>query len=253
VFSGAPPTVSFSITGGRLVVDGLVQFDGNFSFEHRNDDLMLANGPIATPLNDVGYTLISGVDLSGFVGINGPWVDAVATPNAFGLSLSDVDFTLLLLSHDGVDYTALKANGDSAGFVGTSAFVVEVSAFNVELNLTSDDANPGRVLDFNDGTDDSVAGIAVVPLLVGATSLDSEGEDGALRRVAGSAAIDVFGALVAVGAVEIQLGTLTIDDGGIVPFSADALSLSVNSASLFVGVGPVNANKDEIPPRRQRA
>ena len=105
---------------------------------------MLADGTTPTLLSQVDYTLISGTGLAGFFGVNGPFVDEATTPDAIGLSISGIDFALLLLSHDDVDYTAFTTSGGSASFVGVPDFTLEASSINVTFNSTSDPPIPTR-------------------------------------------------------------------------------------------------------------
>jgi hypothetical protein len=178
--------------------------------------------------------LLGASGVNAFVG-NGP----SGAPNALGLDLVGINFSLLLFTDsaglDDVTYTALKTSGGTASLVGSGDLVLELSAFGVQLNQTSDIANPGRVLDFQNGPSDSVAGIPVTP--AAGPVLDFEGEQGALKRVNGTAALNAFGALVAVGTIDLRFGNLTVDDGVITPFSANVLSVSVSGASLFMGTG----------------
>ena len=92
---------------------------------------------------------------------NGPPLD----PLAVGLTLKDVDFSLVLFT-DGAKsgnpdvYTALKTSGGTASVVGIPGLRLDAWSFDVQLNQTSDAAHPSRVLDFNDGATDHVAGIS---------------------------------------------------------------------------------------------
>src|SRR6185436_16930706 len=128
LFGGSAPPVTFEVTG-ELSVGDAIQLGGVFGFEHRTgESLMLADGSTAIPLGNVAYTLISGTDLSGFFGVNGPFVDEQTTPDAVGLSISGLEFSLLLLSDGGFDYTAFETSGGSASFVGVPDLTLGASS-----------------------------------------------------------------------------------------------------------------------------
>ena len=229
MLGGSAPSVTFEVTGELDVADA-IQLDGVFGFERRTgESLMLADG---SPLNNVDYTLISGAGLSGFFGVNGPFVDEATTPDAMGLSIGGIDFALLLLEHGGIDYTAFTTSGGSATLVGVPGLTLGASSISVAFNSTSDAANPDKVLDFDAAG--SVAGIEVVPNI--GPALDLEGENGAVLAVSGDIALDGFGFVVLAGTFEMAKQTgVAIDDGSL-SFNADVLSLAL-TASGFVGSG----------------
>jgi len=204
---------------------------GNFSFTPTTGNLKRSDNLDFTGVN---YLLLGGSGINAFVG-NGP----ATAPGALGLNLVGIDVSLLLFTDTSgatdVAYTALRTSGGTAALAGSSDLILELTSFQVQLNRTSDAANPGRVLDFRDGASDSVAGIPVTP---GAgPTLDFEGEQGALQQVSGTAALNAFGALVAVGTLDLRFASLTVDDGAITPFTANALSVSLTDASIFMGTG----------------
>ena len=101
MLGGSVPSVNLEVTGNLNLADA-IYIEGTFGFERRTgESLMLANGTTSTALTNIDYTLISGEDVTGFFG-NGPYVSAVDTPNAVGLFITDVDFSLLLLTNGGV-------------------------------------------------------------------------------------------------------------------------------------------------------
>ncbi|MEJ2310307.1 MAG: hypothetical protein P8Z78_13455 [Gammaproteobacteria bacterium] len=178
---------------------------GDFDFVSvKSADLILNDG---TDFTNIDYKLLSGVGVDAFVG-NGPATE----PGATGLSLTDIDFSLLLFTDEATStsYTALKTSGGSASLVGFPDLTLGAWSVNVEINQTSDSLNPDKVLDFNDGSADSIAGIPVTPAT--GPVIDFEGENGSLLNVSGSAVIDAFGVLIAKGSFSISLGQV-VEDG----------------------------------------
>ncbi|HTD68443.1 MAG TPA: LEPR-XLL domain-containing protein, partial [Candidatus Limnocylindria bacterium] len=230
--------------------------EGDFAFQDVAGDLRLADStPGGTLFDDVTYKVLAfggTPGASAFVGNNGP----ASNPAAFGLSITNVNFTLLMFTDakgtpdntgDDVKYTALKASGESAGFVGSSDINVGVYNFAVELNKTNNPALNAPVLDFK--ATGSVAGSAVDPAsfsapvtpVVGAPALDFEGEAGALIHVAGNLVLNAFGYFVAKGGFDLALGTIVTGDAGTGPgvtlANADVLSLTLTSIDLWAGDG----------------
>src|SRR5262249_1428579 len=129
-----------------------------------------------------------------------------SAPDPYGLQMTDVDFTLLLFTDQatGTTYSALKTSGGTASLVGDSELELSAYNFSVNLNVTSDVANPGKVLDF------SAAGGGVVTSVSG-PALDFDGADGSLQDVTGSAVLNVPNALAAKGEFKIVLGQVVAD------------------------------------------
>src|SRR5207244_674308 len=99
-----------------------------------------------TAYSNVDYRVLSGAGVDAFVG-NGPPSD----PSAVGLTLKDVDFSLVQFTDGATSYTALKTSGGTASVEGISDVQLDAWSFHVQLNQTSDAAHPNQVLDFNDG------------------------------------------------------------------------------------------------------
>ena len=235
--------------GGTLALQLFDYFfvSGTFSFENKTDNLKRSDD---IDFSAVDYQLVGASGVDAFVGVNGPYVDDATTPDAVGLSLTGIDFSLLRFTDtaNDVSYTALKATGTDASLVGlTGDLVLDAYAFTVALNRTSDTGNPNTVLDFNDGAGDSVIGIPVTPTAAGPT-IDFEGEDGALLAITGNAVIDAFGILVAKATgsgdgpgFSLDLGqasTTAANGTGSVEFTdASVVKVSLSNAALFVGIG----------------
>jgi hypothetical protein len=206
-----------------------VSVDGGFDFTTATGDLVRNDSYM---YSDVTYRVLSATGVDAFVG-NGPPSD----PSAVGLSLTDVNFSLVLFADDeGTVYTALKTSGGAASVVGVPDLLLNAWSFGVQLNQTSDTAHPNRVLDFDDGADDAVAGIPVTPLA--GPAIDFEGENGSLLDVVGSASVDIAGAVIIKGTFELAAGQVSSAD---LPsgtgHEADALALMFTGVDVFVGVG----------------
>src|SRR5213075_1422711 len=103
-------------------------------------DLHLSDG---STLAGVSYKVTSALDVTGFVGVDGP----ASSGNAKGLSLTDVDFTFLKYTTGSITYTAIKATGKDGSLIGFDS--VQMGVFNVSilLNATSE-ADNDPVLNF---------------------------------------------------------------------------------------------------------
>jgi hypothetical protein len=205
LFGGSAPSVTFEVTG-ELNVGDAIQLGGVFGFEHRTgESLMLADGSTAIPLGNVAYTLISGTDLSGFFGVNGPFVDEQTTPDAVGLSISGLEFSLLLLSARWLRLHGLRDSWGSASVVGVPDLTLEASSINVTYNSTSDPPIPTRssISARREALPDWRSFRTVGP------ALDFEGEDGALLNASGDIALDAFGFVVLVGTFDLVKQTMS--------------------------------------------
>jgi hypothetical protein len=198
---GALLSVSGDVT---LDLFGFVNVSGNLGFTTANRTFVVASNS-TMPTDDyvefsADYLVVTGSGVDVFAGSGG------GTGAATGVSLSEVDFTLALISNAGIGYTALMASG-SGGFSGVPG--VDLSGnFFVRLNRNS--LGDNDVIDFNEGG-----------LIPGARlgDIDFEGERGALFEV---------------GADRIQLAlfdVLFIDAG--FTFSQETVDVDVNGNGFF--------------------
>ena len=227
------------VTGASLKIADTVFVSGDFSIEAVTGDLMLSDGTLRS---GVDYLVVSASHVNAFFGVNGPYVDPTSSPDAFGLSLTDIDFSMIRFSDTSglapVEYTALKTSGGSATFVGLPDLTLGLYSFAVNLNQTSDSSNSGLVLDLNPGG--SYVGITVTPLA--GPVLDFEGDQGSLLNVSGHAVIDAFGVLVAKGGFSLSIGSVSGNDNAgtdpdVTVTNADAVAISFTTADVWVGVG----------------
>ncbi|MGD8417386.1 MAG: hypothetical protein PVH91_10035, partial [Pseudomonadales bacterium] len=184
VFDGLDPDIGIDLGSlaqpASISVDDFLSFEGQISIEHRTADLALSDGTVRTAAE---FDLISAESISAFIGIN------QGEPDAIGVSIADLDFTLLRFDDAGTQYTALTTTAGAGSLVG-SGLSLDMTTLSANLNRTSDGANPDLVLDLNPGGS-VAAGSEVVPT-VGPT-LSFDGDSGALFDVAGTGSADAFG------------------------------------------------------------
>ena len=221
---------------GDLTLDlfGFVSLSGNLGFTTANGDFKVARNTTA-PIDDAlefsaDYLVVSGEGIDAFAGSGG------GTGNATGVSLSNVSFSLALVSNAGVGYTALKAQG-SGGFSGVPG--VDLSGdFFIRLNRNS--LGSEDVIDFNAGGE-----VAGTPL----GDIEFEGEDGALFEVgADSIQLALFDVLFVDAGFTFSQETVDVDVNGNGFFSAtehdlnDAsmLKFSLTINTLFAGIPDAN-------------
>jgi len=114
-FVGTALTLDMAVADGGLIeaqatldpldLFGLVTVNGTFAFRKANGSFHLAAD--ASGDFSADYLAISGNVTSAFVGVG-----------TLGLTLSNVDFGILLVSDAGIDYTAVTATVGSATFAG---------------------------------------------------------------------------------------------------------------------------------------
>ena len=134
VFSGTTPQFDMTLSGGTMTIADFFHVSGDFAFSSTTGNLVRNDGQQFT---DASYRVISGTGIDIFAG-NAANADPTA-PGAIGLSLTDLDFSLLLFTDKSaalqpVTYKALKTDGGSATFVGVSDLTLDLNNFNVELN-----------------------------------------------------------------------------------------------------------------------
>jgi hypothetical protein len=251
--------ISGSITDSAGIELQLFEYfyvSGNIGIENANGDLRLSDG---TLFSGVNYQIFTATGANAVVGLNGPAYDGVTSdPQATGLSLTGIDFSLLMFTDDntGTHYTALNTSGNSASFVGFDEIQLDILSFAVQFNQTSDSLNPGRVLDFNPGG--SVSGIGVSPSPSNPSdptaptppAFDFEGENGALLEVNGNLELSIQDFVKAAGFFDItRKSSSLVDDGvnGVNPaFTGDVLSVNISGAHFFAGMGAGDFTYDGV-------
>jgi hypothetical protein len=162
-----------------------------------------------------------------------------------GLSLSDVDFGLLLASETLEEgstatprsFTTLKATAGSIGVVGLEGFTASASDLSVEIN---------RGIKGTGGADDIVLDHGFRQYEVGSgpdstITLDSDGSLGELTRASGNLKLDVLGFVQVEGFLSLQKSTQTLKlagaKAGDPAISADLLAIGGSDLDGFVGIG----------------
>ncbi|MEI7786162.1 MAG: hypothetical protein WCK08_17350, partial [Betaproteobacteria bacterium] len=120
---------------GYLTLDlyGFVQVTGNLAVSKSSDTLTLAKKSSSLPAETVRVDVLTlgGSDIDVFAGVSG------GTADAMGLSLTDIDFGLALISSQtqpSRKWTALTASAASVSVVGMSDLAPTVNNLTVELN-----------------------------------------------------------------------------------------------------------------------
>ena len=132
-----------------LNVFGFFGVDGDFAISKRSENVLLTDGTtVDTTTTKVEALTIGANDVSAFVGVNGP----ASNPGAMGLSLTGVDFAIVLFKIKAEDdsgtpavdeslmptdqrtWTTVKASVTGASFIGIDDLTLSVSSLTVELN-----------------------------------------------------------------------------------------------------------------------
>ena len=89
------PVIDLNDDGKSTVaIEGFIFLTGVIDIDSRTGDLWLEGDSTAT-YTGVSYTVISGMNVSLFVGVNGPELSGDLPADAVGVSLTGIDFTLL--------------------------------------------------------------------------------------------------------------------------------------------------------------
>jgi hypothetical protein len=231
----SPPQFDLALSGALTIAD-FFHASGSFLFSSTEGDLVRSDGKRFT---DARYMVVSGAGIDIFAGnaING---DPTTDSNAVGLSLQDVDFSLLLFTDKSaatpVSYTAMKTDGGSASLIGVSGLVMSIKDFHVALNQTSDTAHPSLVLDFNaSGTS---SGIPITPAV--GPALDFQGENGSQLTVSGTVELQAFDYVLVTGTLSMSRQAINVDinhDNVTDLQDASLLTFEISNVNVFVGVG----------------
>ncbi|GAG23687.1 unnamed protein product, partial [marine sediment metagenome] len=136
------PDDALSVSGNLdLTILDFVDLNGNFAFE-KNSEPVTATLADSSTVN-VEVLTIGASGVTGFAGVNGP----ASNSNAMGISLSDINFALVLMSvsspapGDNRSWTALRAEVGSISLKGISGFGLTVESFILELNTAGGEIN----------------------------------------------------------------------------------------------------------------
>ena len=240
----APSSLTLTLDGelgeltrasGNLAVDvmGFFQVSGGFAIEKRRSEVTLApvNGVADSVAVDQLRLGASGVDA--FAGVSG------GSANALGLSLSEVDFALVLSTErSGAPqaaarhWTSLQATVGSAGLVGVEGMTLAADGLSVAVNRAASD---GSLVDYRAGA--TALSVATGPASELALSLD--GRRGQLLEVSGHLDIDLFGFVQLEGELALvkaeQPQAITLADGS--KTQARLPTLGGHRLTAFAGVG----------------
>jgi hypothetical protein len=223
-----------------------VDLTGDFAFETSSDPVMATLTNSSTV--EVETLTMAGTGITGFAGVNGP----AGNPGAMGISLSDIDFALILMNvsdpepGDNRSWTALKAQVQVGGIslVGMAGFGLTIESFALEFNKAGGDINGfanDQVVDFvaSDLNGDSAAdGVHIVNVGGGNTvEIDFDSE---FLRIGGTIEIlDGFVYLRGDFIFEKSSTPVTVKLADNNTVEVDMLTISARDAAAFAGVnGP---------------
>jgi hypothetical protein len=181
-------------------------------------------------------------------GTVGDFSDDTFSSSAIGFQAL-IDELGVALIKDSSDRTWFAAEGtlSNAGFVNIPDLTAAVSAVSVALNTEAED---GTVIDFyDDPADDTDAG---QPLAIstgaGSIVLDFDGTEGELIAASGTLELDAYGFVLAYGSFTLSKGEMHVNDEITTAFDAHVLSIDLDNASAFAGVGAeFTRDTDGIP------
>ena len=231
-------------TNLTLDVFGFVELEGSLSFKQATGSFVLTDASTGavdtTSLANVKYMQVGGHVESAFAGVGD-----------LGFELTGVDFGMVMVSASGsegaagVSYMALKADVESASFVGIEGLTATVSSLSVEINNTSDTTtSPNKVLDFHDSEDNGDDGDASsFTISTGAASdaviLDLDGDEGVLIAVETAIELDLFGFFSVEGEFAFKKSSATVRVGSgdtAETVAVDVLTVGASGVDAFAGV-----------------
>ncbi|MEY4178043.1 MAG: hypothetical protein RLY70_1617, partial [Planctomycetota bacterium] len=221
-------------------IDNYVEIRGAFEMEQTEYMATLADD------STVGVNLmkLSGTGLSGFVGVNGP----ASNPEAIGLSLTNLDFGLVVASPSenptGADlrrWTAVRAKAANVSILGGDAIEGSLTALTLDLNRAGGTLNGSpqtTVIDF------SGEAIAFGTPANANTTISYGDERFGVSATATNIAVGGFVELS--GSLEITSSdkTLKLSDGS--DISAKVLTIGGSNINGFAGLNAGTANKSGL-------
>ncbi|HMJ89761.1 MAG TPA: hypothetical protein VK530_08085, partial [Candidatus Acidoferrum sp.] len=218
---------------------GFVSLDGTFGIKKATGTFTVLDGSPTGRSFTSSYLLVSATGVNGFAGVNG------GTSEAIGFELSEVSFTLALITEASNaanirSYTALKADVGDGGFVGVPGLDVSVRNLSISINRTSDTLNPNHVVDFNPAG--TVAGTPLTPA-GGGLAIDFA-QEGDLLEVGGELHLELFEVVFVDAEFALQRQSVDVDVNGNGFFSttekdlddATLLTFELTITNLFAGV-----------------
>ncbi|MHB8107976.1 MAG: beta strand repeat-containing protein, partial [Candidatus Cryosericum sp.] len=214
-------------TNIELDVFGFVQLDGSLAFKKVTGSFVVTDGSthVSTVLNNLSYLEIGAHVDTAFAGFNG------GTDSAMGLSLTGVDFGILLINEQGVatprNWMSLQATVANASIVGIPGLTLSVDTFGLQVNQAAAD---GSLINF--ATQNEEISIGPDKSVI----LDMDSADGELIQASGSIEIELAGFFKVAGdfAFVSSSTTVRLSDGSSV--DVDLLTIGANSVDAFAGV-----------------
>ncbi|MCK9365464.1 MAG: hypothetical protein M0P74_17920, partial [Syntrophales bacterium] len=214
-------------TNIELDVFGFVQLDGSLAFKKATGNFVVTDGTthVSAALNNVSYLEVGAHVDTAFAGFNG------GTDSAMGLSLTGVDFGILLINEQGVatprNWMSLQATVANASIVGIPGLTLSVDTFGLQVNQAAAD---GSLINFATQNED----ISIGPDK--SVTLDMDSADGELIQASGSIEIELAGFFKVAGdfAFVSSSTTVRLSDGSSV--DVDLLTIGANSVDAFTGV-----------------
>ena len=204
----------------RLELFNFFSIQGSFGFQKFTDTVTLSGGSeIQVDVLTMGAEITTA-----FAGLNS------GTGEALGLELTGGQFALAMMadqSDPSNSYTALKADADSAAFIGVDG--IELTTTALEVLINQGDA-AGQVVDF--GTDPMA-----VSSVAGDMTLDMPGTDGEVIQASGQLSLGLFDFFSAAGtfALKKSSAVLSLSDGT-AAVGVDLLEIGAHVDTAFAGI-----------------
>jgi hypothetical protein len=230
-----------AVSGGvELDLFGFLTLSGGIAFKKATGDFFITDpiGETTTKLDNVSFLSI------------GTKVDS-ASINVGDISLvmTGLDVAVVIVTDPATtfQYTVVKADVTSASLDGIPGINLQIDTLAIQINKTSDPANPNTVLDFFDTPDFAADDEIDLPLNVAtgpdsSVDIDIDGNEGELLQVAGGLTLDILGFVYLSGDFAIKKATATVDiSNGDVGVSVDMLTIGASGVDAFVGInGPAD-------------
>ncbi|MCG8549230.1 MAG: hypothetical protein MI799_02375, partial [Desulfobacterales bacterium] len=234
---GPARTLTFDMDGSAgeiLMASGSLSLElfnffsiqGSFGFQKFTDTITLSDGSeIQADVLTMGAQITTA-----FAGLNS------GTAQALGFELTGGRFALAMMADqsDGSGfYTALKADADSAGFIGVDGIELTATALGILIN--QGDAG-GRVVDF--GADPMTVSLGAADM-----TLDMPGADGEVIQASGQFSLGLFDFFSAGGsfAMKKSSAVLALSDGT-AAIGADVLEIGAHVDTAFAGINAGTAD-----------
>ncbi|ETR68960.1 MAG: hypothetical protein OMM_10018, partial [Candidatus Magnetoglobus multicellularis str. Araruama] len=219
-----------SIEGSMHVnLFNFVTIDGNLAFEKFTQYVTLDNSyEVAVDMLTLGAS-----DVNAFAGINGP----ADNENAIGFQLNDLNLGLALIrpydTNDDRSWVSLKATAGKTGFI-SNIDGVDITADALEVNINKA------------ATDESLVDWSVNPLNLytgnnQTMTIDMDSDKGEIMSIEGHMTLNLFDFFHLESNIAFESFTQEIsasyNDGSTNSTYMDMLTVGINNANAFVGVG----------------